>query len=101
MLEFTRDEHRYRAELRSVPGEPSGETTLPQAFWYVSVDGEPPGRAFEADVRDEDTEAFRLRIVAAARGDRVGREPLRSSDVPPNGPAYEKEPDQAEKHHGR
>jgi hypothetical protein len=74
LLEFTRDEHRYRAELRSEPGAPSSArqpTSLSRGIWFVSMDGGPPHPAFEADVRDEDTEEFRGRIVSAARGERV------------------------------
>jgi hypothetical protein len=102
LLEFTRDDHRYRAELRSASSELQTEAELPpQAFWYVSMDGEPPRLAFDADVRDEDSEAFRDRIVAAARGERVGRDPLRSPGVPLNDPAIRDEPNQAGKHHRR
>ena len=95
LLEFTRDEHRYRAELRSGSSEPHTETP-PEAFWYVSMNGEPPRLAFDADVRDEDTEEFRARIVAAARGERVGG--LRPPDVTLKDPAVGKEPKEAEKH---
>jgi hypothetical protein len=70
LLEFTRDEHRYRAELRSEPGASSHAHE--RGFWFVSIDGNPAHPAFEADVRDEDTEEFRRRIVSAAQGERVG-----------------------------
>jgi len=98
LLEFTRDEHRYRAELRSGSSEPH-TVTDEQAFWYVSMDGEPPRLAFDADVRDEDTDDFRARIVAAARGERVGRGPVRPSDISAKGPADRKEPKKPPKHH--
>jgi hypothetical protein len=96
LLEFTRDDHRYRAELRSGSSEAHTESeTPPEAFWYVSMDGEPPRLAFDASVRDEDTEEFRARIVAAARGERgVG---LRPADISLQDPAYGKEPKTAEK----
>jgi hypothetical protein len=102
LLEFTRDEHRYRAELRSASSELQTEAQIPpQAFWYVSMDGEPPRLAFEADVRDEDSEAFRDRVVAAARGERIVRGPAGSPDVPLEDPADVKEPNQPQKHHRR
>jgi hypothetical protein len=99
-LEFTRDEHRYRAELRSGSGQPHAETETPsQAFWYVSVDGEPPRLAFDADGRDEDTEEFRARIVAAARGERVGRGHPGAADVTLKDSAHGNEPKRADEHH--
>ena len=82
LLEFTRDGHRYRAELRSgLDASAEATGTPPQGFWFVSRDGDLPRPAFEADMRDEDTEDFRTRIVAAAGGESL--EPTQEGDVSP------------------
>jgi hypothetical protein len=66
LLEFTREGHRYRAELRPDVGPRDPSSGMARGFWFVSMDGNPPLRAFEASVRDEDTEEFRRHVVAAA-----------------------------------
>ncbi|MGE0160630.1 MAG: hypothetical protein AB7T31_14575 [Gemmatimonadales bacterium] len=72
LLEFTRDGHRYRAELRSALAT-ALDTPRREArgYWFVSKDGDSPRRAFEADVDDEDTPEFRDRVISAARERRV------------------------------
>ena len=73
LLEFTRDGRRYRAELRSEDGT---------ASWFVKVDDEAARQAFAADVRDEDSEEFRLRVVRAVGGSRRASRDRRSSPRP-------------------
>ncbi len=92
LLEFTRDGHRFRAELRpdaDVSHEPS--RAIAEGFWFVSMDGDPPRRAFEADVHDEDTEEFRRRVVSAAvgeiRGPRAEQQEHGPSDHTPEAPS--------------
>lgn len=70
LLEFTREGHRYRAELRPDAGSRDPSSSMAKGVWFVSMDGNPPHPAFEADVRDEDTEQFRRRVVAAALGEK-------------------------------
>ena len=91
LLEFTRDGHRFRAELRPDPdAAPEPSRALAQGAWFVSMDGNPPRRAFDADVHDEDTEEFRRRVVSAAQGEirrpEAGQKEQAHQDRPPDHP---------------
>lgn len=59
---FLHQGRRYRAEVRPVPG---GAPEFVDGAWFVSMNGGPERRVFEAHRDDADTAEFRHRIVIA------------------------------------
>ncbi len=61
-IEFLHKGRRYRANVRAVPG---GAPEFRDGAWFVSMNGGPERRVFEAHGEDADTPEFRHRIVIA------------------------------------
>lgn len=61
-IEFIHKGRRYRGTVRPVPG---GGPEFADGAWFVSMNGGPERRVFEAHVEDADTPEFRHRIVIA------------------------------------
>ncbi len=61
-VEFVHEGRRYRAEVQPVPG---GGAEFANGGWFVSVDGAPARRVFEANADDADTQAFRHQLLIA------------------------------------
>lgn len=61
-IEFVHKGRRYVAEVRPVPG---GGPEFDDGAWFVSMDGGPERRVFEAHQEDADTPEFRHRLVIA------------------------------------
>jgi hypothetical protein len=61
-VEFIHQGRRYRAKVRPVPG---GGPEFSDGAWFVSMNGGPVRRVFEAHHDDADTPEFRHRIVIA------------------------------------
>ncbi len=61
-IEFVDQGRRYRAEVGPVPG---GGPEFSGGAWFVSMDGGPARRLFEAHPEDADTPEFRGRVVVA------------------------------------
>ena len=61
-IEFVHRGRRYRANVAPVPG---GGAEFDDGAWFVSMNGGPERRVFEAHRDDEDTPEFRHRIVIA------------------------------------
>ena len=61
-IEFLHGGRRYRANVGPVP---DGAAEFSDGAWFVSMDGGPERRVFEAHSEDEDTKEFRHRIVIA------------------------------------
>ena len=61
-IEFVHQDRRYRAKVAPVPG---GGPEFAEGAWFVSMNGGPERRVFEAHPEDEDTPDFRHRIVIA------------------------------------
>ena len=62
MIEFLHQGRRYRAHVAPVPGGPA---EFADGAWFVSMNGGPERRVFEAHREDADTPEFRHRIVIA------------------------------------
>jgi len=61
-IEFEDQGRRYRAEVAPVPG---GGPEFSDGAWFVSMNGGPARRVFEAHPEDADTPDFRHRVVIA------------------------------------
>jgi hypothetical protein len=61
-IEFVHEGRRYRAEVRPMPG---AGVEFSAGAWFVSVDGGPSRRVFEAQPDDGDSAAFRHRLLIA------------------------------------
>ena len=61
-IDFIHEGRRYRARVRPVPGGPA---EFDDGAWFVSMNGGPERRVFEAHPEDEDTPEFRHRVVIA------------------------------------
>ena len=61
-VEFLHEGRRYRATVGPVPG---GGPEFGDGAWFVSMNGGPVRRVFEAHHEDADTPEFRHRIVIA------------------------------------
>ena len=61
-IEFIHQDRRYRAEVAPVPG---GGPEFNSGAWFVSMNGGPARRVFEAHPDDADTPEFRHRLVIA------------------------------------
>jgi len=61
-IEFVEQGRRYQGEVRPVPG---GGPEFSDGAWFVSMDGGPARRVFEAHSEDENTPDLRHRIVIA------------------------------------
>ena len=61
-IEFVHQDRNYRAKVAPVPG---GGAEFEHGAWFVSMNGGPERRVFEAHVEDADTPDFRHRIVVA------------------------------------
>jgi hypothetical protein len=61
-IEFVDQGRRYRGEVNPVPG---GAPEFGAGAWFVSMNGGPPRRVFEAHPEDADTLEFRHRLVVA------------------------------------
>lgn len=61
-IEFLHQGRRYRGEVRPVPG---GGPEFRDGAWFVSMNGGPECRVFEAHHEDADTPEFRHRLVIA------------------------------------
>jgi hypothetical protein len=61
-IDFIHEGRRYRANVAPVPG---GAPEFEDGAWFVSMNGGPERRVFEAHRDDEDTPEFRHRIVIA------------------------------------
>lgn len=61
-IEFVVRDRRYRAEVGPVPG---GGPEFSDGAWFVSMNGGPVRRVFEAHPDDADTPEFRHRLVIA------------------------------------
>jgi len=61
-IEFLDQSRRYRGEVRPVPG---GGPEFKDGAWFVSMNGGPVRRVFEAHPDDADTPDFRHRVVIA------------------------------------
>lgn len=61
-IEFIDGGRRYRGDVRPVPG---GGPEFNDGAWFVSMNGGPERRVFEAHEDDADTPEFRHRIVIA------------------------------------
>lgn len=61
-IEFIKQGRRYRAEVQPVPG---GGPEFSEGAWFVSMNGGPARRVFEAHADDADTPEFRHRLVIA------------------------------------
>ena len=62
MIEFVHRGRRYRGEVGPVPG---GGPEFSLGAWFVSMNGGPARRVFEAHPDDADTPDFRHRVVIA------------------------------------
>jgi hypothetical protein len=63
VVEFTHEGHNYRAEIRPVP---DGGVEFRDGAWFVTVDDGPPRRVFEVQAGDDDSPAFRHRLMIGA-----------------------------------
>ena len=61
-IEFIHQGRRYRGEVGPVPG---GGAEFSDGAWFVSMNGGPARRVFEAHPEDADTPEFRHRLVIA------------------------------------
>jgi hypothetical protein len=61
-IDFIQEGRRYRAVVGPVPG---GAPEFAEGAWFVSMNGGPQRRVFEAHRDDADTAEFRHRIVIA------------------------------------
>ena len=61
-IEFIHQGRRYRGNVGPVPG---GAPEFADGAWFVSMNGGPVRRVFEAHQDDADTPEFRHRIVIA------------------------------------
>jgi hypothetical protein len=61
-IEFIHKGRRYRGTVAPVPG---GGPEFSDGAWFVSMNGGPERRVFEAHADDVDTPEFRHRIVVA------------------------------------
>ena len=61
-IEFIHQGRRYRGTVAPVPG---GAEEFADGAWFVSMNGGPERRVFEAHREDADTPEFRHRIVVA------------------------------------
>jgi len=61
-IEFVDQGRQYRGEVGPVPG---GGPEFSVGAWFVSMNGGPVRRVFEANPDDADTPAFRHRLVIA------------------------------------
>jgi hypothetical protein len=61
-IDFVHQGRRYRGEVRPVPG---GGPEFSLGAWFVSMNGGPARRVFEAHREDADTPEFRHRLVIA------------------------------------
>ena len=61
-IEFVHQERKYRAIVAPVP---DGGPEFEHGAWFVSMNGGPERRVFEAHADDADTLDFRHRIVVA------------------------------------
>jgi len=61
-IEFEHQGHRYRGEVRPVPG---GGPEFRDGAWFVAMNGGPVRRVFEAHADEADTPEFRYRLVIA------------------------------------
>ena len=61
-IEFIHGGRRYRGKVAPVP---DGGPEFSDGAWFVSMNGGPERRVFEAHRDDEDTPEFRHRIVIA------------------------------------
>lgn len=61
-IEFIHQGRRYRGTVAPVPG---GGAEFEHGAWFVSMNGGPERRVFEAHQEDADTPAFRHRMVIA------------------------------------
>lgn len=61
-IEFIHEGRRYRGRVAPVPG---GGAEFDQGAWFVSMNGGPERRVFEAHPDDADTPEFQHRIVIA------------------------------------
>jgi hypothetical protein len=61
-IEFVHQGRQYRGEVGPVPG---GGPEFSDGAWFVSMNGGPVRRVFEAHLDDADTPAFRHRLVIA------------------------------------
>lgn len=61
-IEFIHRGRRYRGKVAPVPG---GGAEFEHGAWFVSMNGGPERRLFEAHAEDADTAEFRHRIVMA------------------------------------
>lgn len=61
-IDFVHGGRRYRANVGPVPG---GGPEFSDGAWFVSMNGGPERRVFEAHPEDADTPEFRHRIVIA------------------------------------
>lgn len=61
-IEFIHRDRRYRGKVAPVPG---GGPEFIDGAWFVSINGGPERRVFEAHQDDADTPEFRHRIVIA------------------------------------
>lgn len=61
-IDFIQEGRRYRGKVGPVPG---GAAEFSDGAWFVSMNGGPERRVFEAHRDDADTAEFRHRIVIA------------------------------------
>jgi len=61
-IEFIHEGRRYRGSVAPVPG---GGSEFDDGAWFVSMNGGPERRVFEAHPDDSDTPEFRHRMVIA------------------------------------
>lgn len=61
-VEFIHEGRRYSGTVAPVPG---GGPEFDHGAWFVSMNGGPERRVFEAQVDDADTPAFQHRVVIA------------------------------------
>ena len=61
-IDFIHEGRRYRGRVRPVPG---GAPEFADGAWFVSMNGGPERRVFEAHSEDADTPEFRHRMVIA------------------------------------
>lgn len=61
-IEFMHQGRRYNGTVAPVPG---GGAEFDDGAWFVSMDGGPERRVFEAHPDDSDTPDFRYRMVMA------------------------------------
>lgn len=61
-IDFIHEGRRYRGHVGPVPG---GAAEFNDGAWFVSMNGGPERRVFEAHQEDADTPEFRHRIVIA------------------------------------